>query len=154
MAHSACQCRRCRRLGFDTWMGKIPWRRKWQSTPELLPGKSHGQRSLIGYTPWSRKESDMTERLHSLKSPRRHAQQRKKLLKGYTYAPQLERCPHSPQAEKTLHSNEDPAEPRRNSRKIKKTPGQTFSWVVMGFVFQGNVSSFGIKSMYTVKVYT
>ena len=40
------------------------WRRKWQSTPALLPGKSHGQRSLIGYSPWGRKESDTTERLH------------------------------------------------------------------------------------------
>ena len=45
---------------------KIPWRRKWQSTPVLLPGKHHGQRSLVGYSPWRRKESDTTERLHSL----------------------------------------------------------------------------------------
>ena len=43
---------------------KIPWRRKWQPTPVLLPGKSHGWRSLIGYSPWGRKESDTTERLH------------------------------------------------------------------------------------------
>ena len=42
----------------------FPWRRKWQSTPAVLPGKSHGQRSLVGYSPWARKESDMTERLH------------------------------------------------------------------------------------------
>ena len=41
-----------------------PWRRKWQSTPVLLPGKSHGQRSLVGYSPWGRKESDTTEQLH------------------------------------------------------------------------------------------
>ena len=40
------------------------WRRKWQPTPVLLPGKPHGWRSLIGYSPWGRKESDMTERLH------------------------------------------------------------------------------------------
>ena len=40
------------------------WRRKWQSTSGLLPEKSHGQRSLVGYSPWSRKESDTTERLH------------------------------------------------------------------------------------------
>ena len=38
--------------GFDPWVGKIPWRRKWQSTPVLLPGKSHGQSSLVGYSPW------------------------------------------------------------------------------------------------------
>ena len=49
---------------LSTWVGKIPWRRKWQSTPVLLPGKSHGQRSLVGYSPWGRKESDTTERLH------------------------------------------------------------------------------------------
>ena len=42
------------------------WRRKWQSTPVLLPGKSHGQRSLVGYSPWGCQESDMTEQLHSL----------------------------------------------------------------------------------------
>ena len=40
------------------------WRRKWQPTPVLLPGKSHGRRGLVGYTPWSREESDTTERLH------------------------------------------------------------------------------------------
>ena len=55
---------KCGRPGFDPWVGKIPWRRKRQSTPVLLPGKSHGQRSLVGYSPWGRKESDTTERLH------------------------------------------------------------------------------------------
>ena len=39
-------------------------RRKWQPTPVFLPGESHGQRSLVGYSPWGRKESDPTERLH------------------------------------------------------------------------------------------
>ena len=52
---SACQCRRRR---FDPWVGKIPWRRKWQPTPVFLPGKSHGWRRLVGYSPWGRKESD------------------------------------------------------------------------------------------------
>ena len=46
------------------WSTQSNWRRKWQSTPVLLPGKSHGQRSLVGYSPWVRKESDTTERLH------------------------------------------------------------------------------------------
>ena len=55
-----------RRPGFDPWVGKVPWRRKCQSTPGLLPGKSHGQRSLEAYSPWGRKESDTTERLHFL----------------------------------------------------------------------------------------
>ena len=45
-------------------LGRFPWRRKWQPTPVLLPGESHGQRSLVGYSSWGRKESDMTERLH------------------------------------------------------------------------------------------
>ena len=57
-------CLQCGRPGFKSWVGKIPWRRKWQSTPILLPGKSHGQRSLVGYSPWGRKELDVTERLH------------------------------------------------------------------------------------------
>ena len=39
---SACQCRRHRRRGFDPWVGKIPWRKKWQPTPLFLPGKFHG----------------------------------------------------------------------------------------------------------------
>ena len=42
-------------------VGKIPWRKKWQATPIFLPGGSYGQRSLEGYSPWGRKESDMTE---------------------------------------------------------------------------------------------
>ena len=42
------------------------WRRKWQPSPVFLPGKSHGQRSLVGYSPWGHKESDMTEKLHFL----------------------------------------------------------------------------------------
>ena len=53
---SACQCRRCRRRGFDPWVGKIPWRRKWQPTPVFLPAKFHGQRSLVSYSPWGHKQ--------------------------------------------------------------------------------------------------
>ena len=44
-----CQCRRYKSHRFDPWVGKIPWRRKWQSTPIFLPGESHGQRSLVIY---------------------------------------------------------------------------------------------------------
>ena len=57
-------CLQCGKPGFDPWFGKIPWRRKWQPTPVLLPEKSHGRRSLAGYRPWGCKELDMTERLH------------------------------------------------------------------------------------------
>ena len=52
--------------GFDPWVGKIPWRRKWQPTPVFLPGKSHGWRSLVGYSPWGHKESGTTKWLHFL----------------------------------------------------------------------------------------
>ena len=55
---SACQCRGCK---FNSWVTKIPWRRIWQPTLVFLPGKSRGQRSLTGYSPWGRKEWDMTE---------------------------------------------------------------------------------------------
>ena len=48
----ACQCRRCKRHGFNPWVGKISWRRAWQTTPVFLPGASHGQRSLVGCSPW------------------------------------------------------------------------------------------------------
>ena len=50
--------------GSDPWVGKIPWRRKWQPIPVFLPGEFHGQRSLEGYSLWGHKESDMTEQLH------------------------------------------------------------------------------------------
>ena len=53
------------RLGFDPWVGKIPWRREWQPTPGFLPGESHGQRSLVGYSPWGHKEWDTTVQLSS-----------------------------------------------------------------------------------------
>ena len=52
---SVCHCRRCRRHGFDPWVGKIPWHRKWQPTPVFLPGEFHGQKSLVGYSPQGRK---------------------------------------------------------------------------------------------------
>ena len=57
----SCQCRRRKKCGFDPWVGKIPWRRTWQPTPGFLPGKSHGQRSLVSYSPWGCKELDVTE---------------------------------------------------------------------------------------------
>ena len=54
-------CLQCGRPGFDPWVGKIPWRRKWQPTLVLLPGESHGGRNLVGYSPWGREELDTTE---------------------------------------------------------------------------------------------
>ena len=57
---SPCQCKRLR---FDPWVGKIPWRRQWQPTPVFLPGKSHRQRSLVGYSLRGCKGLGMTYRL-------------------------------------------------------------------------------------------
>ena len=64
---SACQCRRCKRQGFDLWVGKITSRRKWQPIPVFLPKNSHGQRSMVGYSPWGHKVSGTTELLSTLR---------------------------------------------------------------------------------------
>ena len=56
-----CQCRRHKRHGFNPWIRKIPWRRKWQPPLVFLPGESLGQKILRGYSPWGHKESNMTE---------------------------------------------------------------------------------------------
>ena len=53
---STCLWRRYKRHSLDPWVWKIPWRRKWQPTPVLLPGKSHGERSMAGYSPWGGKK--------------------------------------------------------------------------------------------------
>ena len=61
----ACQCRRHRRRGFNPWVGKIPWSRKWQPTPVFLPGEFHEQKSKAGYSPWGRKASDTTKHIRT-----------------------------------------------------------------------------------------
>ena len=53
----------CRRPSFHPWIRRTPWRRAWQPTPVFLPGEAHGQRSLAGYSPRGRRESDTAERL-------------------------------------------------------------------------------------------
>ena len=75
---SACQYRRRR---FDPWDGKIPLRRKWQPTPVFLPGKPHGQRSLVGYSPWVTKSQTWLS-MHTHRGTTQHeegASQRKNL---------------------------------------------------------------------------
>ena len=57
-------CLQCGRPRFNTWVGKIHWRRKWQPIPVFLPGKSHGQRRLVGCSPWGHRESGTTDLLH------------------------------------------------------------------------------------------
>ena len=56
---SACQCRSSRRCEIDPWLRNFPWRKKWQLTPVLLPGKFHGHRSLAVYGPWVTKSDRM-----------------------------------------------------------------------------------------------
>ena len=48
---------------FGPWVEKTPWRREWLPTPVFLPRKYHGQRSLAGYSPWCRQDSDTTEQM-------------------------------------------------------------------------------------------
>ena len=69
-----CQriCLQCRRPRFNLWVIKIPWWREWLPTPVFLPEEFQGKRRLAGYSPWGRKESDMTEQLTlSLSPPKR-----------------------------------------------------------------------------------
>ena len=54
--------------GFDPWVRKIPWRRKWQPTPIFFSGKSHGQKNLVGYSLRGHEESDMTEHAYNFMS--------------------------------------------------------------------------------------
>ena len=61
VAQSVKNLLQCRRPMFNPWVGKSPWRRKWQTTPVSLHGKFHGQRRLVGFSPWGHKESDTTE---------------------------------------------------------------------------------------------
>ena len=66
------------RRRLNSWVGKITWRRKWQTAPVFLPGKLHGQRSLAGYSPWGGKELDMTEWLSTFPI-------REEKMKAYIY---------------------------------------------------------------------
>ena len=64
----ACQCRRHSRFRFNPWVRRISWSSKWQPALVFLPGKSHGHRSLMGYSPWGCREEDMTEWLSTCTS--------------------------------------------------------------------------------------
>ena len=68
----ACQRRRHKTPSFGPWVGKVPWRRKRQPTPVFLPGDSHGQRSLVGNSPWGQRESDPTDQLNQHHYKTRH----------------------------------------------------------------------------------
>ena len=57
----SCQCWRHKGHWFNPWVRKIPWRREWQLIPVFWPGESHGQRSLVCYSPWGCTELDLSE---------------------------------------------------------------------------------------------
>ena len=62
---TASQCRRCKRHQFDPGVGKIAWRRKWQTHSSILAWKFHGQRSLAVYSPWSQSQTRLSAHTHS-----------------------------------------------------------------------------------------
>ena len=77
---STCQCRRSKRHGFHPWVGESPWRKPQQPAPVLLPGESHGQRSLAGYGPWGGKQLGTTWVLNH-----HHARFKSLLLVSWNY---------------------------------------------------------------------
>ena len=84
---SAYQCRRHRRHGFSSWVGKIPWRRKWQPTLVFLPEKFHGQRILVGCRPWAFEELTHSKRplmLWKIEGRRKRGWQRMRWLDSIT----------------------------------------------------------------------
>ena len=92
--HSQCR--------FNPWVRKIPWRRKWQPTPVFLPGTPHGQKSLEGYSPQGRKESNTTEWLHTHNYPRAMVINRTYAKRTYFLVCALKRP--SPGTFESLHS--------------------------------------------------
>ena len=112
---SAWQCRRRRRCGFSLWVGKIPWGRKSQPTPVILPGESLGPRSLAGCSPWGCTESDTTAHTHpsceqsccSYAPSTRPSQRRLKPHDGHLQPSRASRSSENkspPTASKALHS--------------------------------------------------
>ena len=82
---STCQCRRGKRLRFNSWVGKIRWRRAWLPTPVFLSGEPHGQRSLVGYSLWGHKELNTTECLSTRVHARAHTHTHTHCLKGIAF---------------------------------------------------------------------
>ena len=72
--------RRCKRLSFSLWAETISWSRKWQPTPVILTGQSHGQRSLADNNPWGHRELDTTERLRTHKNRQARPKNKTKLF--------------------------------------------------------------------------
>ena len=118
MSQTARICLQCKRPGFDPWVGRIPWRREWLLTPVFLPGDSHGQRSLLGYNPRGRKESDMTEWLTQTHSRPSYQSQHEA---HSAVCPEISDF-HSPRTG-TIQAVEDP-DPSHEPRPSQEQPGQ------------------------------
>ena len=120
----------CRRPGFDSWVRSISWRRKWQPTLIFLPGKSHGQRSLAGYSPWGHKESDTTELLNH------HQKEITHLLNCFKEISTLFKQ-GSAAAAKSLQSCPTLCDPKDGSPPGSPVPGilqaRTLEWVAISF---------------------
>ena len=105
----ACRCRGPKRYGFNLWVGKIPRRRRWQPTPVFLPGETHGWRSLAGYSPWGRKQSDtLSDLAQHLHSAGRKAVAWILLLGAGAFPPQLLGAEHSLQHALLQEPGDDP----------------------------------------------
>ena len=134
-----CQCRRRKGHGFDPWVGKIRWRRKWQPTTVFLPGKFHGERSLVGYSPWGHKELDTTEcayaRMHAHTHTHTHTQ-----TQGIT-------CKIKGSENQVAQSYPTVCDPLDCSLPGSSLHGifqaRVLEWVVLPFPFQGIVPTQG-----------
>ena len=127
-----------KRCGFSPWVRKIPWRREWQPTPVVLPGEIHGQRSLVGYSPWGHKESNMTKWLtlshflpiHPSQFP--SIQEMSYLFTVYTIFPDLRVISaKSPQSCPTLCNPIDGSPP--GSPIPGSLQARTLEWVAISF---------------------
>ena len=118
MAQQQRICLPIRRCQFNPWVGNIPWKRKWESTPVFMPRKSHGQRSLVRYSPWSCTESDITEA-------------------HYLYEISVFITQHAAAAAKLLQSCLTLCDPRDSSPPGSSVPGilqvRTLEWVAISF---------------------
>ena len=94
---------RCRRRGLDPWVRKIPWRRKWQPNALFVPGKSHGQRSLVGYSPWDSKRVR-----HDLVTKQQRATSTSKILTLKNHPSDLNVYPFPSSVLHKLHPNHQP----------------------------------------------
>ena len=104
-----------KRPGFNTWLGQIAWRREWQPAPVSLPGNFHGQRSMVGYSPWVHKESNMTEWLKLSLSLERLIPY---LVSGYVSMISFAKCVCHSLIERTPSSCITVCSPTRRSLKL------------------------------------